>query len=173
MQRLVRPRARVFRTANVAVKTVARRARRTTDVLQQFLSVLVKSANRPLFMLTFLLCAVIFLSDSTDVDKGPFAPLLPANSTNPVVVWIRANYPKFVGSLAFVPVLLDSPVHLRVPVAFAVFGWIYIVPERKAFEYLLQALLLHLYLHVPTAFAKLTLILIAAASFYFFGYLPA
>jgi len=173
MQRFARKRPRVARVVAVATQTASRRLRKTSDVFQQCLSVFVKSANRPLFLITFLICAVIFLSDSTDVDKGPFAPLLPVNSTNPVVIWIRANYPKFVGSLAFVPVILDAPASVRIPVAFATFAWIYLVPERKSFEYLIQALILHLYLHVPTAVAKLTLILFAALTYYFFGYLPA
>nr|WPV74322.1 MAG: hypothetical protein [Drosophila River Almond nege-like virus] len=127
------------------------------------------SIQRPLFLATVLLSFFIIFTSIDDFDKGPLGPYFPRTSSNAFVKWVRTNEHKFFAFVAFIPVIMDAPAKLQVFVALSASTWIIIVPQFTHREYYVQAILLHLYLHLKRANDKL--VIIAMASFlYFIGF---
>lgn len=85
--------------------------------------------------------------------------------------WIRSNLPKFVGLIAFLPAVFCVAGRKQGLTMLLSVVWIWLVPEHIAFEYIIQGILLYLFMKTDVDRYKL-LIVIFGIFFYFmqFGF---
>lgn len=85
--------------------------------------------------------------------------------------WVRANLPKFVGIIAFLPAVFCVSGRKQGLTMLLSIVWIWLVPEHVAFEYIVQGILLYLFMKTDVDRYKL-LIVIFGIFFYFmqFGF---
>lgn len=146
-----------------------KRRPRANDFTSALQRVVTSALNRPLFLATLLL-SVVFLTTFTSIDEGPISTVLPKTSTNQFVVWARTNVDKFIGGVVFLPAIVDSPARYRLTIACGVAAWIFLVPEASQKEYAIQAISLHLFIHLRNPSHRVV-ILILVFSAYVLGFL--
>ena len=162
------PRGR-FAAARRALATRVRRVMPSPFIVDDMFDAISRSFHRPLFIATLLL-STAFLVSFKNLDEGPISRLLPKDSKNPIVIWCRANIAKFFAGVLFAPVIADVQANRRLQVLAATLLWIYVAPQAAFVEYAIQAVLLHLFLHMRTAHHR-TIIFAVAFVAYFAGFL--
>lgn len=85
--------------------------------------------------------------------------------------WVESNLPKFVGMIAFLPAVFCVAGRKQGLTILLSVVWIWLVPEHVAFEYIVQGILLYLFMKTDVDRYKL-MIVICGIFFYFmqFGF---
>lgn len=170
----VKPKKRLVQFKSSVRRKYASVKRVTKKVSQDFISavqtILSTTVSKPLVLLTFVFALLFVISKDPLANGTPLSSLCPRNSTSQWVQWCRSNVAKVIGLVLFAPALVDAPARYRFFTIVSVFLWVYFVPEASSKEYAVQAVALHLFLHLKQPLYRFYVVAFAVVA-YLAGYL--
>jgi len=134
-----------------------------SDVITDIYSSTMSKLANPIILLSVLVIGAVVIIHKDRVDATTFGRWLASHKVFGET--IRTHYARALGVLIFLPVLIACRRDQKLLVAGMVTIWVVIVPEASTYEYLLQAVGLHLFLTVRKANTRVLLVILVAAAY--------
>nr|QVG74714.1 hypothetical protein 2 [ssRNA positive-strand virus sp.] len=179
-----RPRARrvVVRRQQVVVRQPttraqrkpSRRAKSTDDfslIFQDITRTITSAINRPIVLVVLLCVTALIYTHSDDFSSGVVGQWLSSESSRDshLLKWLSENQMKFLGLLAFLPTVIDSPKDVQGILAVGSVLWVMLIPESSVYEYIIQSFCIHTYFRVRLQKSRTVLIIFVIVA-YFAGF---
>jgi len=112
-------------------------------------------------------CAIVtalLFAHADDFTSGPLSSWI-QNYDNAVTRWIKSHPQKLAGALIFLPVTITSGKNYLATTAVAL-AWTWLVPESTSYQYIVQALAVHVYMRSQRATTQMAVCAAAAVAYY-------
>lgn len=131
------------------------------ECISDILNTGTKLLDSPTSLLMIALVFVIIFTHAEDMSAGWLADLVKHYPDNKLLQLIKQNFEKFIGIAIFASVLVDLPKTSGRLMAWVVtVAGVLIMPPYNAYQYALQALLIHAYFRVGLRKSRTVLILL-------------
>lgn len=118
--------------------------------LQGFVNFVKNAISNGTFLVTTAIVCYVLFSFHNHADKSivmtGINKLIEDNNFKTIGEWLKANIVKFVGFIAFVPAIINSPNEKQAFTAVVAFLWVWFIPEHTSYEYIIQGILLYLFI---------------------------
>lgn len=141
-------------------------------VLQNFVNYLKAALTNGQFLVSFAIVTYFmfsYLHNKDNFISATVTKLVASKDFSSIGTWLKTNLVRALGFLAFIPAIVNVPINRQAITAVIAFLWVWFVPEHNPYEYILQGLLLYLFLKTRSDKFRIVIFLIAAF-LYFFQY---
>lgn len=150
--------------------TTVRRRIKSSDIFQRATSAVSRAFSKPLSLVLIILAITLFISYESDKTDNLATKALDKFGNNTVTEFVRSN---LVQSIAFVgytgAITATAPPQAQSSYLLVAGILAYLVPESNNFEYLVQAILLGLFIALKRPSDRVIICAVAALA-YFGGY---
>lgn len=151
-----------------------RRVKNTDDfslVFQDICRTITSAINRPIVLIVLLCVTALIYTHSDDFSSGVVGQWLSSESSrnSHLLKWLSENQMKFLGLLAFLPTVIDSPKDVQGILAIGSLFWVMLIPESSVYEYIIQSFCIHTYFRVRLQKTRTVLIIFVIVA-YFAGF---
>lgn len=139
-------------------------------VFQNFVNYVKIAVSNGTFLITLaVVCYVLFSyqNHEDNIIRVGINKLIADPTFKHVGEWLSRNVVKFVGFIAFIPAVVNAPANKQALTGVLAFLWVWFVPEHNSFEYIIQGVLL--YLFVKTKSDKYKLMVFVMVLMLYFG----
>lgn len=141
-------------------------------LLQNFVNYTKSALTNGQFLVSFAIVAYLmfaYLHNKENFISSAVNKMVESKDFASVGNWLKTNLVRALGFLAFIPAIINVPVNRQAITAVIAFLWVWFVPEHNPYEYILQGLLLYLFLKTKSDKFRAVIFLIAVF-LYFFQY---
>lgn len=141
-------------------------------LLQNFFNYLKNALTNGQFLVSFAVVAYFmftYLHNKENFINTAVTKLAASTDFGSIGTWLKSNLVRALGFLAFIPAIVNVPPNRQAITAVIAFLWVWFVPEHNPYEYILQGLLLYLFLKTKSDKFR-AIIFIVAAFLYFCQY---
>nr|QVG74718.1 hypothetical protein 4 [ssRNA positive-strand virus sp.] len=154
----------------------AQRRRVNTDdfslVFQDITRTITTAINRPVVLIVLLCVTALIYTHHDDFSSGVIGQWLAQSGSaqeSHLIKWLSENQMKFLGLLAFLPTVIDSPKTVQGMLAVGSVLWVMLIPESSVYEYIIQSFCIHTYFRVRLQKSRTVIILFVIFA-YFAGF---
>nr|UEP18264.1 MAG: hypothetical protein 3 [Virgaviridae sp.] len=172
--RVVRRRPAQVRAALSVQQRPTRRRNNSDDfslVFQDITRTVTAAINRPVVLIVLLCVTALIYTHADDFSSGVIGKWLSHQQpqSGHLVRWLFENQMKFLGLLAFLPTIIDSPQNVQGILAIGSVLWIMLIPESSVYEYVIQSFCIHTYFRVRLQRSRLVIVAFVIIA-YFAGF---
>nr|QVG74702.1 hypothetical protein 3 [ssRNA positive-strand virus sp.] len=156
-----------------ATQRVSSRRRATADdfslIVQDIIRTVTAAINRPIVLIVLLCVTALIYTHADDFSSGVVGKWLSDEKIRDshLLKWLSENQMKFLGLLAFLPTIIDSPKNVQAMLAIGSLLWVMLIPEASVYEYVIQSFCVHTYFRVRLQ--KSRVVIIAFVIFAYFA----
>lgn len=142
-------------------------------VFQNFVNYVKIAVSNGTFLITLaIVCYLLFSYQNHDdnIIRVGINKMIADPTFKHVGEWLSRNIVKFVGFIAFIPAIVNAPANKQALTGVLAFLWVWFVPEHNSFEYIVQGILLYLFVKTKSDKYKL-MVFVMVLILYFSQYI--